>query len=261
VRKLLRIGPVLAAVLACALPVVAAGAAAIPGAGYSGTYAGGGTIQLTVSVDGTRVTSYRLTRTVGDTCEFYANGDAGEWPGAAIADDAFEYHLYDGIRLSGKFTGAQSATGTFRLYNHAAGSRPACDSGTISWTATTTAKPAPASAPPGDPSPGQSPAQVGATHAPGAALRAYRTTVSLRRAGRGTLAGRVVSQARECRGGRRVTLLRGFRRIGSTVTKRDGRYSFRRLKTASGHRVRVTVSDRNTKGGHCASATSAQVVA
>jgi hypothetical protein len=223
-----------------------AAAAAIPGATYTGVPASGGTLTLTVAADGTRVSSYRID-VQGDTCTFVAEGDDGVWEGAAIVSDVFEYRLYDSIVLRGTFSGAQSVTGTFRLYNYAVGSKPACDTGTVAWSASTTATP---------PAPGSTVATGGSAATPSSARPRFATGVLLRRRSRSKLSGRVRSASATCRAGRRVLLVQGSRTIASTRSASDGRYSFRRTARLRGRRVRALATARALEGATCAAGSS-----
>jgi hypothetical protein len=230
--------------------------AEIPGATYTGTHPGGGTIEFTVSADGTRVDSYRIRDVPGDTCIFNAGGDKGEWEGAAIVDQAFEYRLYDSsLIFRGMFSGAQSASGTFRMSNAAVpGVKPACDTGTVAWTATTTATPAT------DP-----PQSTGSPAAPGsptgAARRSFGTSIALRRLGRTKLAGRIRSPHAGCISQRWVTLKRGSTTVRSTLSRADGTFRFMRSVAIRGRQVRATVSARAGATAICAAGSSKRVKA
>jgi hypothetical protein len=233
--------------------------AQIPGATYTGTHPGGGTIEFTVSADGTRVDSYRIRDVPGDTCIFNAGGDKGEWEGAAIIDQAFEYRLYDSsLIFRGMFSGAQSASGTFRMSNAAVpGVKPACDTGTVAWTATTTATTA---TPPTDsPQPTGSPAASGSPT--GAARRSFGTSVALRRLGRTKLAGRIRSAHEGCISQRWVTLKRGSITVRSTLSRADGTFRFTRSVAIRGRQVRATVSPRAGATAICAAGSSKRVKA
>jgi hypothetical protein len=242
-------------VLAAGVAGTAAGpasASAIPGATYTGVPASGGAITLTVAADGTRVSSYRID-VQGDTCTFVAEGDDGVWEGAAIVQDAFEYHLYESIALRGTFSGEQSVTGTFRLYNYAVGSKPACDTGTVAWSASTSATPPP----PGSSPPAGSPPAGSA----GSSSRRFATGLLLRRRSRTTLGGRVTSASATCRARRRVLLVQGSRTIASTTSASDGRYSFRRSARTRGRRVRALATARGLAGAMCAAGSSKAIPA
>jgi hypothetical protein len=248
----------MAIALGSALAVSSALGAEIPGATYTGTHQGGGTIEFTVSADGTRLDSYRIRDVPGDTCIFNAGGDKGEWEGAAIVDHAFEYRLYESsLVFRGAFQGAQSASGTFRMFNPAVpGGKPACDTGTVAWTATTTATPATVSEPPqrgGSPAAPASPT--------GAASRSFGTSVGLRRLGKTKLAGHLRSAHPGCTSKRRVTLKRGPTVIRSTLSKADGTFRFPRSASVRGRLVRATVSVRTGATATCAAGSSKRIKA
>lgn len=247
----------LVALLACCAAATARGDA-IPGAAYDGRLPGDGTIQLRVSADGTRVVSYRVQNLAGDTCLFNAGGEEGAWEGAAITNRAFEYHLGESISLEGVFSGEQSATGTVRFYNYAVGSRPACDTGKVSWTATTESPPAPGSTPPGgSPGTGTEPLPPGGTNSSRALAKGpYRTAVSLGRDRSRRLRGRLVSASSSCRSRRRVVLKAGRHRVAEVASRADGSFRFRRLLTAPGRRVRATVSAGSRAGVRCGAGAS-----
>ncbi len=133
------VGALVGCVLALGPAVAPAVADPVAGATYTGFATDTAKVTFTVSSDGTIVTSYSIAGIPGSTCDFEAGGPAGVWVGAPISDDAFAYTIGDTISFQGTFTGPQSATGTFRFTQPALGKAPACDSGTVSWTATTTA--------------------------------------------------------------------------------------------------------------------------
>lgn len=241
----------LALPLAIAAP--AAYADAIAGATYTGVAADGAVIGFTVSSDGTLVDSYRIGDSKGDHCTFYAEGVSGVWEGAPINGGAFAYHLYSSFFLHGSFPGPQSAAGTFEFHNSGAGGQPACDTGVVSWTATTTATP---------PSPGGSGAGGGKPQGNGVGPGAhgsrpkFATRVVLRKLAAKRLGGRVSSSSRACRSGRTLILWRGSHRIGSTRAQASGRYSFPRTARLRGRRVRVTALARSVPAGICEAGSS-----
>jgi hypothetical protein len=243
------LGAALALALACAGPAAAGG---VPGASYSGALPNGATIELTVSADGTRLVRYRLANVPGDTCLFLAQGEPPEWE-TPIAGDAFEYRLYDAILFRGSFGAANTASGTFRLLNHAVqGVKPACDTGTVSWTATTTAEA------PGSPAPaGGGPA---AAVSPGAAVTSprarYRSSLGLRRRSSRQLSGRVSSPNRACLAGRRIALRRGSVTLATTTSRADGTFVFRRTRATRGHGLRARVAELTRPATVCAAAQS-----
>lgn len=218
-------------------------AAVVAGATFTGTHAGGGTVRFTVAADGTRLTSYSIRDVPGDTCTFVAGGVAGEWEGTPIVNNAFDYRLHDALRFAGTFPTSASATGTLRLFNRAvSGVKPACDSGTLTWTATATVSTGPPAA-----------------EDPQATTARFTTTIKLRRRGRTKLAGRLGSPSRACRSRRRVTLKRGSRTIAATRSTRGGRFSFKRSAKSRGRMVRARVSMRTVPAAVCTAAKSKRV--
>jgi hypothetical protein len=252
-----RLGAIVAIGMSCALPASAA-AFELAGATYSGTHAAGGTIEFTVATDGSRVTAYRISDVRGDTCMFTAEGDEGVWEGAPISRHAFEYRLYDALVFQGTFSANDFASGSFRMYNAAVGDKPACDTGTVAWTAT--ARPSRSTTPSSStatPSPTGSPSPTGGVHRT-AKKKTYRTRVALRRRAR-LLVGRLISTSKVCRAGRKVTLKQGPRSIAWTMSKRDGTYSFPRSSSTRGRKVRATVSARTAPISICAAGRSMPV--
>ncbi|MGO9899305.1 MAG: hypothetical protein ACLP0J_06365 [Solirubrobacteraceae bacterium] len=252
--------------LATALPAPAY-ADAIPDATYSFLAPGGESVTFTVSADGTIVNSYNITavgqEAGGNTCDFHAEGDSGVWQGAPIVNDTFQYSLGDDIIFDGQFTGAQSAAGTFRLYDPPLGSAPACDTGTLDWTATTTATP------PGQQSTGSGSGaggsgsggggkSSGSGSKPGAqhAKATYRSRVTLRKASRVKFVGQITVAIAACRADRTVTLWIGPKRAATTRSRANGSFSFRRSAATHGEPVRASASRRNLAGAICAAGTS-----
>jgi hypothetical protein len=230
----------------CALP---AAADPIAGATYSGVATDGADVGFTLSADGTLVTSYRITGVKANTCQFIAEGDNGVWRGAAIVAGAFTYTLDGAILFQGTFPGAQSASGTFRLYDGATSATAACDTGIVSWTATTTATPPPGTGGSG-PSGGGSGATSGGGTGGSQGKHAIATRVSFRELSRKRIGGRIRSSSATCRAARTVILWRGSRRIGSTKSKANGSFWFRRTARTHG-RVRASTPARTVHGVVC----------
>jgi hypothetical protein len=224
----------------------------LAGATYRGTHSGGGTIELTLSADGRHVDSYVARDVRGDTCQFVAQGDAGEWPGATIDAGTFEYRLYDAILFRGTFPGRLTASGTLRLYNHAVpDGKPACDTGMLSWTATTTAS--------GEPPPvdgGAPPSTSGGI--PPAVVpkrRTVSTLVTLKRS-RTKVSGRLSAGDRSCLSGRTVTLKRGGKKLRTAKSRADGGFSFKRTAAMRNRSLRAFVSVRSGAAAICNAASS-----
>jgi hypothetical protein len=225
---------------------------AIPGATYKFTAQGGLSMTFSVSADGSTVDFYNITavghEANGGTCDFHAEGDRGIWAGAPIVNNTFKYNLGDNIVFEGRFTGGQSAAGTFTLYDPPLGSAQACHSGTMNWTATTTAKPPHSTGNGGGSSTGN-----GGGSDP---KRTYRTGVSLHRASLRKLAGRITATVGVCRVDRKVTLWIGHRRIATTLSRSSGSFSFRRTMRMRGKSVRASASNANLPALICGAGSS-----
>ena len=113
--------------VAVLLGVSSARANHIPGAVYTGTHSGGGTVEFVVSADGGTVTGFTIVVTPGSTCTI---GRLIVPPGLPISDHSFSYSNV--FSLTGSFQASQTASGTFTFTNYQ------CN---LSWTARTTASP------------------------------------------------------------------------------------------------------------------------
>jgi len=112
-----------------------ASAQPVAGAYYSGAVTGGGTVDLTVSGDGSQVVGFTAYDVPGDLCEF-----EGQYPfpfDLDIVGDSFGPGIPGLYEVSGSFPSEGNAQGTLRLVN----TNPLCDSGVLDWTATTSATP------------------------------------------------------------------------------------------------------------------------
>jgi hypothetical protein len=130
----------IAVTFAALVSLVAAPAHAnhVPGATYRGTHSGGGTVQFTVSADGTRVTSYgvfRIPVAGGQTC-FAAT--APEFAGIPIVNHHFA--STGDFVFTGSFPRAGFAKGTLAYRNAPS---PCGTTATFTWTATTGSGPPP----------------------------------------------------------------------------------------------------------------------
>ena len=121
------------------LPAAHSGANHIAGATYDGSIDGGGTIQFTISADGSSVSSIKVTDVPGDSCTFPESSQTGAVP---IFDHAFSDTTAP-LKASGTFPGPQSAQGTVQVTSFGF---PSCDTGVKSWSAMTTATPPPGGA-------------------------------------------------------------------------------------------------------------------
>jgi len=241
--------------LLCAATAVPALASPVPGATYNGRTADGAYVVFTVSADVSQVNSYEITGVIGDTCQFSAEGNEPAFPGAPIENNAFTYGFDQVFSFSGDFDGAQSATGTYHFHRDAIGKQPACDSGVVSWTASTTDEPTVTRAPPsGSPSPtGSSSCPRGCASS---SSQFIKTRVSLHTMAFSRLGGRITASGATCTRGRIVTLWRGKRRIRSTRSGKGGSYWFARTATVRGRLVHVTVATRMVTGAICGAASS-----
>jgi hypothetical protein len=241
----------LALVLAVAIAVGPAGAAPIPAATYSGRASDGAGVTFTVSSDGTLVQSYQLQGVFGDHCQFLAAGAFGVWPGAPIVGGAFHYQLGYAIQFQGTFPGAQTAAGSFHLHQKAVGSNAPCDSGTVSWTATTTASPPAGSGGRGGTTGGGGSGGSGTGAGGGGPMPAFATSITLRKSSKMRETGRITSPNGACRASRSVMLWRGRRRIASTKTKANGTFWFKRSAAVRGRAIRASSPARKVRAGYC----------
>jgi hypothetical protein len=239
----------LIAAVGSASAVLPAVASPVPGASYDGMAADGASVHFTVSPDGTIVDSYEITGVHGNTCVFTAEGIQGGWPGAPIGGNQFHYQLGPNIDFHGVFNGRQSASGTFRLYDEATSQKPVCDTGSVSWTATTT------TAPPASGVLGSSGSGVGAGPS-GSGKTTFATRVALRRASQRMLGGSVTSTRASCRAGRTIVLWQGRKRVSSTKTSAKGIFSFSRSTKTRGRAVRASVLAKSQPTAVCGAGSS-----
>jgi hypothetical protein len=243
--------------LALGLPVLltfaaVAYAAAIPGANYKGVASDRAQVTFTVSGDGTIVNSYSITGVFGHepngrTCQFVGGGAAGIWPGAPIGGRTFSYSLGTALLLRGEFTGPQTSSGTFRFYLPAIGSAPSCDTGTVAWTASTTARPLGGTAG-GGTSPGGGSAN--------ARTPTYLTWVSLKRLSATRLVGSVKASGGRCVNARTVYLMLGRKRVSRVRTNARGAYRIAIKPQLLTARVRAAVPTRRMSHAVCAAGSS-----
>jgi hypothetical protein len=123
-----------------AIVVMVAAAVAAPAYGnhsapatYTGTAAGGGTVEFDVSADGSSVTRFAVAN-VSTTCGAVSVTSTGNVP---ITNHSFNWTSGQ-LHYSGSFPAVQQASGSLSL--HLSG-YPSCTSDPVSWTATTTAPP------------------------------------------------------------------------------------------------------------------------
>ena len=217
----------------------------IPGATYNGTTKDGATVKITLSPDGTKVDSYVIDGVRGDTCIFHAEGHPPEFKGAAISNHSFSYQWYYATDIRGTFSGAQSVTGWFRLYNPTVeGVKPACDTGEVQFTLTTTATPPPGGSQPTETTPKRT-----------AAVARYSTKLTLRRVGK-NLRGTLKSNGPGCEVGRVVRLYKRGRVVARTKSGKDGSFTFRRSKSLAHKRVQAKVPAKSSASAYCRAAAS-----
>lgn len=126
------------------------------GATYTGTHQAGGPVEFDVNADGTAITRIRRGDLPGNGCTFGESTTTGSIP---ITDHAFSFGgTSSAFQFSGSFHGAQVAQGTLRLRTFGPG---ACDSGTVTWTASTTTPPPGGGNPPPPPGGGGEPPPPG----------------------------------------------------------------------------------------------------
>ena len=158
------------------------------GATYSGTHQQGGSVQFDVNADGTAITRIYRSNVQGDVCTFGESTTTGNIP---IDNHAFTFGgTSSAFQFSGTFHAPQQAQGTLRIRTFGPG---ACDSGTLTWSASTTVPP-PGGAPPPPPPPGPGPAPTVDTTPPVVGVSASRS----RRIGRGRIPIRVSCPAESC---------------------------------------------------------------
>jgi hypothetical protein len=102
----------------------------VPGAAYNGSVIGGGTIQFSVSPDGSSVSGLQINNVQGNFCTFIFAQDPNPTP---IVNHAFGKPS-GSFSYSGSFPSKQSAQGTLSVTS-ATGS--GCTTGPRSWTANT----------------------------------------------------------------------------------------------------------------------------
>ena len=262
---------IISACVASALVVTPVIALADPvgGATYDGRASDGAELTFTVSADASVVRSYRIINARGDTCTLYADEDAGSWPGAPINNNAFDYSFgaSNSNFFRGTFAGSQTASGTFRLYDPATSTTPACDTGTVTWTASTGSRPSSGgSGGSGSGSGSGSGGSGGGSNGGGTGSgghgrgrSTFATRVVLHRLSHVRLGGHLSSRTGACMTGRTVSLWRGTHRIARTKSRRGGAYTFRGLRGVRGKAVRASVSRLVVRAGICSAGTSRSI--
>jgi hypothetical protein len=163
----------LAVVALAAAGLTDAAAQVTPGAVYSGTASNGGAVTFEITPDGSAVTKFNL-RNVVLTCDdgstqppFDANyaphqePNGSTYPGAnfPISGNTFSFNETlpgDNTQITGSFAADRTVTGTYHFHVNPQstpnGPTPACDSGQITYRATTSTPAGPAG-PAGPPAP------------------------------------------------------------------------------------------------------------
>jgi hypothetical protein len=110
----------------------------IPGATYNGTVAGGTPVSLTVSPDGSGITSFTAAGPLeaGD-CTFTDVAWTYSGTPLAITNHSFSDSDDPEMSVTGSFSTVQGAQGTLRVGDASS----SCDTGNLAWSATTTAAP------------------------------------------------------------------------------------------------------------------------
>jgi hypothetical protein len=252
---------------------VAAHADAIPGATYNGTTSDGGKAQITLSSDGTLVSSFTFSG-IAPTCQWTTTGtsgntpggDASSWSGAPVTNSSFSFvNSLQTTTVSGTFGGGQSVSGTIRFKQNP--SDGTCDSGSVQWTATTTATaPSGGNGGGGNGGGGTGTGGGGTGTGTGGAgnghkVPRYATLISVRDLTNASLGGRLSSQSKSCVSGRMLVLWRGKRKIASAKSHSNGSYAFTRSAKIRGKLVHVTVATHNGSAAVCGAVTSKNVTA
>jgi hypothetical protein len=114
--------------------IFASGAQAfhIPGAQYTGTHSGGGTVQLNVSSEGDLVTLFRVNNVPGNGCTLnFAQHSTPPNAPISIANNAFSDPVLP-LTWNGSFNAPQSAQGVFAF------SQGGCSTATLTFNVRTT---------------------------------------------------------------------------------------------------------------------------
>jgi hypothetical protein len=289
--------------LLVALPA-AAWAAAVPGATYTGSASDGATLSLTVSSDGTVVDSYHVLGILGkDANGAQCQGTAAEvrdsiWPGAPITANSFQDLTLITFSFAGTFDGPQSASGTFNLNNlpspgtNGNPGSAGCTTGTVTWTATTSATPpggggpgggGPGGGGPGGGGPGGGGTGGGGTGGGGTGgggtggggsgggsnggppkpKMTVHVRVGFRRMSAQMLGGTVkpsgTSSSKVCTARRAVILWSGHTQLRRARTTAKGAFTFKVTNAIRSHSVHAGVRSLTTSSVQCASANSAAI--
>jgi hypothetical protein len=133
-KAAIRVAVLLAVAAASLWAAPSAGANHIAGASYSGAITNAGSLSFTVSADGSGITSMSAAGPIpGNNCTF-SNVSATYVQPLPITNHSFN-DSSPPLYFAGTFGGTQSASGTFRI------NQAGCDTGNLSWTATTSALP------------------------------------------------------------------------------------------------------------------------
>ena len=91
------------------LGVSSARATHIPGATYTGTHSGGGSVTFVVSADGGSITGFTIVNNPGSSCTL----NRVRAPFAPISDYSFSSTFGGGFSVSGSFPAVRTASGSF----------------------------------------------------------------------------------------------------------------------------------------------------
>ncbi|HUF52445.1 MAG TPA: hypothetical protein VMR52_01570 [Dehalococcoidia bacterium] len=117
----------------------------IAGATYTGTHSGGGSVEFDITGDGSGISRFRVTNVPGDTCTF-SEIEVNYATPVPIDNHTFNRQVASGLSFEGSFLTPGTASGTLKVHQNAIPFvQPACDSGTLNWSASTnaTASPSP----------------------------------------------------------------------------------------------------------------------
>ncbi len=238
----------------------AATAAAVPGATYTGTAADGATLVLTVSSDGSTVSSYDVTGILGtdahgQTCQGTVNLNPSGWKGAAISNSAFQDASLSDFTIAGSFAGS-TVSGTFDLDQVPVAAATGCSTGSVSFTASAPTSPAPSSTPTTTSSTTTT-ASSGGTPVLSASKRAsIRVRVRLRRVSAANLTGSLAASSTACTARRTVYLWSGRRLLATKRATKKGSFTFLLPHAWLGLHVHVSVRASSSTAETCVAGSS-----
>lgn len=143
---------------------------------YTGAIAGGGTVEFDVSADGAAITRFKTLDVVRGSCAFSDTEVIGAFP---ITNHAFQGQNAE-LSFGGSFNAVQAAQGTVSITRPEVPPAPACASGELTWTATTTAPPPAGTPPPSSAPPPDTTAPVAAIAVPSPQRVTERGAIAVR---------------------------------------------------------------------------------